>query len=150
MTIRFAHVNLISRCWRSLADFYIAVFGCTEYGPVRDLKGDWVDRLTGFEDAHITGVHLALPGYEGESEPTLEIFSYDEYHNADEKPINGEGYGHIAFAVDDVASCLQRLVEFGGSLVGEHVNSHVKGVGEISVVYARDPEWNIIEIQKWG
>jgi len=150
MNIRFAHVNLIARSWRSLADFYIAVFGCVEYGPIRNLKGEWVDRLSGLEHAHITGVHLALPGYAGGSAPTLEIFSYDEYQGVDEKPINGEGYGHIAFAVDDVAVCLHRLLDMGGSLVGEHVQGHVEGAGEISVVYARDPEGNIIEIQKWG
>ncbi|MCK9547486.1 MAG: VOC family protein [Sphaerochaeta sp.] len=150
MNIRFAHVNLISRSWRSLADFYIAVFDCVEYGPVRDLQGEWVDRLSGLEHAHITGVHLALSGFDPPDGPTLEIFSYDECHQVSEKPINGEGYGHIAFAVDDVPLCIARLLDHGGSLVGEYVHAHVAGAGDISVVYARDPEGNIIEIQRWG
>ena len=33
--IRYAHTNLIAKDWRSLARFYIEVFGCEPAGPER-------------------------------------------------------------------------------------------------------------------
>lgn len=147
--MKFSHVNLIARDWRSLADFYIDVFGCIEKPPVRNLTGAWVDHLTGIPGAHIRGVHLLLPGYT-EDGPTLEIFQYENNTKADDKMINREGFGHIAFAVEDVRQSLQLIVSHGGSLLGEVVDTRIEGAGMISVVYARDPEENIIELQKWS
>jgi len=37
----------------------------------------------------------------------------------------------------------------GGSVIGELIDAEIEGVGEITVVYATDPEGNIIEIQRW-
>ena len=147
--MKFSHVNLIARDWRSLADFYIAVFGCIEKPPVRNLTGAWVDHLTGIPGAHIRGVHLLLPGYT-EDGPTLEIFEYENNTKAGDKMINREGFGHIAFAVEDVQQSLQLIVSHGGSLLGEVIDTRIEGAGMISVVYARDPEENIIELQKWS
>lgn len=63
--------------------------------------------------------------------------------------ITSQGFGHIAFLVDDVEKCLLAIKENGGSAVGEVVKGDIAGVGKIHVVYAKDPEGNIIEIQKW-
>ncbi len=111
----------------------------------------WVDRLTGITDARIRGIHLYLPGYEGVEEgPTLEIFEYGKNKVNGDKAINLEGFGHIAFSVDDVEAKMNLLLEHGGSLLGTLVDGEVDGVGSICLVYARDPEGNIIEIQKWS
>ena len=146
---RFSHVNLSSRNWRALADFYMAVFGCIEKPPVRELDGAWLDALTGMPKARIKGIHLILPGF-GDHGPTLEIFEYHENRVNGDKAINLEGFGHIAFAVEDVDQSVALLLSHGGSLVGEVVSATVAGVGNIAVVYARDPEGNIIELQKWS
>jgi catechol-2,3-dioxygenase len=34
--------------------------------------------------------------------------------------------------------------------VGDVVVTKVKGVGSLRAVYARDPEGNIVELQKWS
>lgn len=149
MKAKFSHVNLISKDWRSLADFYITVFGCKEKPPERDLRGPWVDTLTNLEHAHIKGSHLLLPGY-GEDGPTLEIFTYDTNREHGQKRINSEGLGHIAFSVEDVQACVDQIISHGGSLVGDIVDADIAGVGRISVAYATDPEGNIIEIQRWS
>ncbi len=94
-------------------------------------------------------MHLTLPGF-GPKGPTLEIFEYGENETNRNKAVNAEGFGHIAFAVDDVEECLRRVLEHGGSTVGEVVRGDVAGVGPIHMVYARDPEDNVVEIQKWG
>ena len=148
MKTRFSHVNIISKDWKALADFYIRVFDCRPKPPERDLAGSWVDELTALPDAQIKGIHLLLPGY-GSDGPTIEIFEYGSSHKND-KQINLEGFGHIAFAVENVESKLKQVLENGGSAVGKLINAEIEGVGRISVVYARDPEGNIVELQKWA
>lgn len=149
MKITYAHTNLIAQDWKKLSNFYIEVFDCKPEPPERALAGIWLDELTGIESAHIKGIHLSLPGFE-QPGPTLEIFQYNQTIEDSDKRINKEGFRHIAFSVDDVEACLDRLIKNGGTTVGQVVKGHVAGVGEIHVVYARDPEGNIIEIQKWG
>jgi lactoylglutathione lyase len=148
MKIRYAHTNLIAKNWERLAEFYIVVFGCKMKPPARDLSGEWVDQLTSIPSARIRGAHLSLPGY-AEDGPTLEIFEYAENQANDNRSIHTEGFGHIAFSVEDVDECLKVLLEYGGSTVGNVVKGFVPGVGNIHLVYAKDPEGNIIEIQKW-
>ena len=148
METRFSHVNIICRDWKKLADFYIAVFECKPKPPERKLSGKWVDELTDLSDAAIKGMHLILPGYE-KGGPTLEIFEYNENIDNRGKSINLEGFGHIAFAVDNVEEKLKLLIENGGTTVGKSIDADIDGVGKLTAVYARDPEGNIIEIQKW-
>ena len=148
--MKYTHTNLVARDWRRLADFYIKVFGCTPVLPERDLSGEWLDKAAAMRGAHIRGVHLRLPGH-GDAGPTLEVFQYDEETEADAPAPNSPGYGHIAFAVDDVEATKEAIIVMGGGLVGEVVNVDIPGVGRLKFAYMRDPEGNIIEIQKlWG
>ena len=148
MKTKFSHVNIISKNWKNLAEFYISVFDCRLKPPERDLAGKWVNELSSLSDTRIKGIHLLLPGYEKDG-PTLEIFQYKENIENSSKKINLEGFGHIAFAVEDVQEKLNLLLENGGSAVGRLIDAEIEGVGKITVVYAKDPEGNIIEIQKW-
>jgi predicted enzyme related to lactoylglutathione lyase len=146
--IKYAHTNIITDDWKRLAEFYITVFDCQPLYPERDLRGEWLDRATAIKDANLQGIHLKLPGYD-ESLPTLEIFQYN--HNEDSlKPMaNRKGYGHIAFRVDDVSIILNRVLENGGSRMGEVVETQVSELGTLNFVYARDIDGNIVELQKW-
>jgi len=146
---KFVHTNLIARDWKRLVRFYVEVFGCEPKGPERDLSAAWLDRVTSVPNAHLRGVHLRLPGYEDDG-PTLEIFSYDQLIARELPRANECGLAHIAFAVDDVNQALQTLIASGGATVGEIATAEVKGVGLLHVVYARDPEGNIVELQKWS
>jgi predicted enzyme related to lactoylglutathione lyase len=145
---KYVHTNLIARDWKKLARFYIEVFGCTSTGPERDMSGAWLDEVTSLPGAHLTGVHLRLPGY-GDDGPTLEIFSYDELIESDLPAANQCGFAHIAFGVEDVDEVLQALIAAGGGVVGKVATTDVHGVGKLRVVYARDPEGNIVELQRW-
>jgi predicted enzyme related to lactoylglutathione lyase len=146
--IRYVHTNLVARDWRRLARFYAEVFGCRIEPPERDLKGSWLDRLTSIRGARVRGAHLALPGY-GRNGPTLEIFQYAKSTGPKPLPVDALGIRHLAFSVSDVRRVLASVVKHGGSSVGEIVSARVEGVGTLDVVYARDPEGTIIEIQKW-
>jgi catechol 2,3-dioxygenase-like lactoylglutathione lyase family enzyme len=146
--IKFAHTNLISDDWKRLADFYIKVFGCRPILPERNLFGDWLDKATTIQNAHLRGVHLVLPGYE-DNLPTLEIFQYDANLERPSAAANRKGFGHIAFKVDNVPDVLQTLLENGGAQLGEIVEAEIAGAGTVIFVYAQDIDGNIIELQKW-
>lgn len=145
----FAHINLIARNWRALAAFYESVFDCVPVAPERDISGAWLDKATGVEQARIRGMHLRLPGY-GETGPTLEIFSYDDMPKRSAVLANTPGFTHIAFAVDDVAGYVDKVVNHGGSTVGALTKRCISGAGDIVFQYVADPEGNIIELQSWS
>ena len=104
--------------------------------------------MTSLRNAHLTGVHLRLSGYADDG-PTLEVFSYDQLVDGEMPAANQCGFAHIAFAVDDVDQALQAVIAAGGGTVGKVTTTEVDGVGLLRVVYARDPEGNIVELQKW-
>ena len=146
---KYVHTNLTARDWRKLVRFYCDVFGCIPKLPERDLSGDWLDKLTALSSAHLRGMHLYLPGL-GQEGPTLEIFGYDQMVDGSKAVVNEPGFGHIAFLVDDVHAALQAVLLGGGSSVGGISTTNVAEVGSLTVVYARDPESNIIELQNWS
>jgi predicted enzyme related to lactoylglutathione lyase len=146
---RYRHTNLVARDWRRLAAFYQRVFGCTPVPPERDLQGEWLDRSTGLPGAHLRGVHLRLPGC-GPEGPTLELFEYERSVAQPEPAANRHGWGHLAFAVPDVEAALAAVVAEGGRPLGQVATTEVPGAGRLAVVYARDPEGNVLELQRWG
>ena len=148
MPTRYVHTNLIARDWRALASFYIRLFDCKPVPPERDLSGDWLDAATHVENAHITGMHLRLPGH-GDTGPTLEIFAYDESPDHPDIAANTPGFVHIAFLVDDVEAMSAAVLEAGGSAVGDIGSRDVPGVGKLCFRYLRDPEGNMIELLNW-
>jgi len=152
---RYVHTNLVARDWRTLAAFYERVFGCTPVPPERDLAGPWLDQATGLSGARIRGIHLRLPGY-GDAGPTLELFQYGAQEaGAAQRTAphshapNQPGFGHVAFAVDDVRAACEQIVAAGGGMLGRVVIVDIAGAGTIEFAYATDPEGNIVEVQQW-
>ena len=143
---RYIHTNIIAKDCAKLIDFYKAVLGCKSIGEGRDLRGDWVDRLTGVPGAHIWGEHLCLPGYEADR-PTLEIFQYNKEEVGDPPQINRCGIAHLAFEVDDVEETLDKVLAAGGGRIGEIVRVEYANGRKLVLVYATDIEGNIIELQ---
>jgi len=146
--MKFAHTNIISTNWKELADFYVKTFDCKIVPPIRKQSGGWLEKGTGSENAKLEGAHLLLPGY-GENEPTLEIYQYENIEKQDFVSPNKRGFGHIAFEVESVEIVLETLKRNGGKAFGEIAKRLVANVGEITFIYARDPEGNLIELQSW-
>lgn len=146
---RYAHTNLVAMDWQRLVQFYAQVFGCIPVPPERDLCGEWLDEAVSIPDVHIRGMHLRLPGY-GDTGPTLEIFQYSPELPHATPAANRPGFGHIAFAVDDVEAAREAVLAAGGSDVGKVIHREIPGVGHITFVYMTDPEGNILELQRWG
>ncbi len=145
--VRYIHTNLIARDWRRLSTFYQEVFGCEPVLPERHLEGEWLERGSGVAGARLQGVHLRLPGC-SEQGPTLEIFQYTQNIETPAPAANRSGFGHIAFAVDDVAAAREAVLEAGGSALGTVESVIVEGAGRVTWTYMRDPEGNIIELQR--
>jgi catechol 2,3-dioxygenase-like lactoylglutathione lyase family enzyme len=132
-----------------LAAFYTDVFGCEFVPPERDIRSADLDAATGLHDAHLTGVHLRLPGY-GDSGPTLEIFEYDDIEAHPGVRIDRPGWGHVAFQVPDVPAALEAVAAAGGGQHGATVTMQTKDGRTITWVYATDPDGNIVELQAWS
>lgn len=145
---RYVHTNIIADDANRLIDFYKTVLHCKSIDETRDIRGAWLDGMTGLKDAHIKGEHLLLPGY-GEDHPTLEIFSYDTLKEKIPAEINRPGIAHIAFEVDNVKETLEKIISAGGSTLGELVTTAYPNGLKAVFVYAKDPEGNIIELQSW-
>ena len=88
-----------------------------------------------------------LPGH-GENGPTIEIFGYDVVIGGPPPPPNRVGFTHIAFVVDDVAQARKAVLAAGGRAVGTVESVVVPGAGRITWTYLRDPEGNIVELQR--
>jgi predicted enzyme related to lactoylglutathione lyase len=144
--LRFVHVNLVARDWRRLARFYQEVFGCIPVPPERDYRGSALEAGTAVAGASLRGIHLRLPG---DGSPTLEIFQYEPGIHHPAGPVNRTGFGHIAFATDDVPRMRQTVVEHGGSVVGDVVTLETSDGRRVTWTYVRDPEGNILELQSW-
>jgi predicted enzyme related to lactoylglutathione lyase len=146
---RFGHVNLVADDWRSLAQFYIDVFGCAVVPPERDYSGPDLELGTGVKDASLRGVHLRLPGL-GADGPTLEIYQYGHNEPGFAAMANRRGLGHIAFAVRDVPVAREVVLQAGGSAVGGVVTLQTSDGRRVTWCYVTDPERNIIELQAWS
>jgi predicted enzyme related to lactoylglutathione lyase len=149
LSARYVHTNLIAEDWRRLSAFYQNVFGCTPVPPERDFTGADIDAATGLSGAHLTGIHLRLPGYEGKG-PTLEVFHYDTLAPREPVAVNRPGYGHLAFAVDDVWAAREAVLTAGGKAKGDVVTLQTSDGAKVTWCYATDPEGNVVELQSWS
>jgi predicted enzyme related to lactoylglutathione lyase len=148
MNARYVHTNLIAQDWRSLAAFYQQIFDCTPVPPERDYSGPLLEAGVGFAGAHLTGVHLRLPGYDDVG-PTLEIFSYNLLQERPSTAVNRPGFGHIAFEVEDVAAARGIVLAAGGHAIGAIVTIQPSPERSVTWCYVTDPEGNVIELQSW-
>jgi predicted enzyme related to lactoylglutathione lyase len=145
---RYGHTNLIANDWQRLAAFYRTCFDCVEVPPERHYRGHDLSLGTGVTDAVLDGVHLRLPGF-GDDGPTLEIYQYSSNVHAPPAVANRVGWGHIAFAVDDISTVRDVVLANGGSPVGETVTLQTSDGRRVTWCYLRDPEGNIVELQSW-
>ena len=146
---RYGHTNLIAHDWRLLAGFYERLFGCVPVPPERDYRGPDLERGTAVPGAALRGVHLRLPGH-GTDGPTLEIYTYEPLEDGPLPAVNRPGWGHLAFAVDDVEAARAAVLGNGGGSIGEVVTLETADGRRVTWCYVSDPEGNIVELQSWA
>ena len=146
---RFGHVNLIARDWRSLAEWYVTLFGCEVVPPERDYAGPDLAAGTGVAGAALRGVHLRLPGH-GPTGPTLEIYQFASMPEGLPPQANRPGFQHIAFVVASVVAAREAVLAAGGRAVGSVVTLRTADGRFVTWTYVTDPEDNIVELQSWS
>ena len=146
--MKYVHSNIVSKDWQTLVAFYIQVFECKMILPKRTLSGDWLSKGTAVPNASIKGAHLRLPGYD-KNGPTLEILEYTNIEVSPESLANQTGLGHLAFEVDDIQKVVTKALKFGAKRYGQISQKNIAGLGQLTFVYLKDPEGNIVALQNW-
>lgn len=149
LKIKYVHTNIVAKNWEKLANFYIKVFDCSVAPPIRHYKGKNLVSAVNIKNVTLNGVHLRLPGYT-KIGPTLEIFSYMPGQKKQNRKVNTPGITHLAFEVSDVHKTYNKVIENGGEKVGEIVTLKRSDGKKVTWCYVKDPEGNMIELQKWS
>ncbi len=141
--IRYKHTNLIAKDWRALSGFYQRALNLTAIGQRRDLSASGWDRLTGIPGAHITGEHLKLPG---RGRDAGDLFLRRGAPGC--QGLSRAGFAHIASRWTTYAGrwtgCWRRAAARRARVVSVEYPLDVTA----TFVYAKDPEGNLIELQK--
>lgn len=142
--MKLSHVSLTARDADKLSAFYKGVFGLVERRPPTRLSGDKVFRGNGLPNNDLYTIWLNFPGGTG---PFLEIIEYAETAPRGRPAVNDPGYGHLAFEVCDLTQTIDLVLRFGGALQGK-VTNFGSEVQPYLIVYARDSEGNILELEQ--
>lgn len=108
---------------RSVA-FYTRVLGLTHH------------RTTDYPDG---GFSLAFLGYGGDTEPFLEL----TYNRGVSGYEHGSGYGHMAFAVEDITAACEKIAGLGGKVV--RPPGPMKH-GKTVIAFVEDPDGYRVEL----
>lgn len=142
--MRLAHVSLTARDADRLAQFYRDAFGLVDRRPPKQLFGEYVARGSGLPNANIRSIWLCFPDF---PRPFLEILGYTPPEPVNPRAVNAPGWGHIALAVGDLRATLDGVLRLGGRLQGE-ITTLGGPDRAFEVVYLRDPEGNVIELEQ--
>jgi catechol 2,3-dioxygenase-like lactoylglutathione lyase family enzyme len=140
MILAFAHPGLVVPELDRAREFYERMFGFQVIGQEGWQDNPTVDRGIGSSGSASRGYTMA--GHNC----FLELFEFSapEQEGPDPGALgpHEQGVRHLAFYVDDCRAEYQRLLDLGGTTLGEPVGSDEAGY----VVYCRDPFGNIIEL----
>ncbi len=95
-------------------------------------------------DSDIYSVWLQLPG---SKRPFLEIMEYQNTVERQVPAVNEPGFAHLAFEVGDLQALIEIVLRSEGSLQGEVTNFGTRDQPHF-IVYVRDPEGNILELEQ--
>ncbi|MCC5970785.1 MAG: VOC family protein [Pararhodobacter sp.] len=142
--MKLAHINLVARDANTLAAFYVDVFKCEHLRQPRRLSGENVSRGNGLPNSEIYSIWLKFPG---SAAPFLEVHEHKVTTARKLPKVNEPGFGHLSFQTDDISAALSAVIEAGGTQLGEITDLGSAGKPFL-VVYARDPEGNILELEQ--
>lgn len=142
--MKLLHVSLTARDADKLSAFYKGVFGFVDRRAPKRLSGETISRGNGLPDNDIYSIWLHLPADNG---PFLEILEYAKAAKRGLPAVNDPGYGHLAFEVRDLNQTIEDVLRLGGALQGKVTNFGTKERPYL-IVYARDSEGNILELEQ--
>jgi len=127
-----------------MVEFYTRLLGL-KLKRTFEIESEEFRKGIGVEDAKAKGVHLMVP----DSNVEIELIQFDQSENEETSVANMTGYRHIAFIVDDLEKSFETLKENGIEFVSEPITvTEPESVRGFQFVYFRDPEGNIVELNK--
>ena len=142
--MKLAHINLVARDADALAAFYMNVLKCEPLREPRMLSGEKVSRGNGIANCEIYTIWLKFPALD---RPFLEIHEHKITHDRSQPRVNEPGFGHLSFQMEDICFALSKIIQAGGSQIGEITDFGTKDKPYL-IAYARDPEGNILELEQ--
>ncbi len=143
---RFRHVAIIVEDLDRMVEFYTRVLGL-ELKRDFEIESEEFRKGIGIKDAKARGAHLMVP----DSNVEIELFQFIDNQSVREKTsiANMIGYRHMAFIVDDLDKTVEILKGNGVEFFSEPITvNEPESVRGFRFVYFRDPEGNIIELNK--
>lgn len=144
--MQFDQVKIFARDANRLVIFYQNAMGCRLLSPVTDFADEALARGLGAPGERVRLAFLGLPGIE--EGPILELYQFTTGGPSD-WPYQ-PGQGHLAFQVADLGEAAERVVEEGGSCLGEVVTWRAPSGNLATFVFMRDPEGNVIDLWARG
>lgn len=144
MLKRVDHVNVVVNDLCAAVSFF-KLLGFKE-GDSSKLEGEWISKIVGLENVSADYVSLGIEG----AETTVELIKYyspqiDNQQN--QNSANLQGIRHIAFAVDDIESVMERLSNNNVDFFSEIIKYPKTGK---KLVYFYGPEGIILELAQYS
>ncbi len=143
---RFRHVAIVVEDLDRMVEFYTGVLGL-KLKRNFDIESEEFRKGIGIKDAKARGAHLMVP----DSNVEIELFQFidNQCEKGKTSVANMIGYRHMAFIVDDLEKAVEILKENGVEFFSEPITvNEPESVRGFRFVYFRDPEGNIIELNK--
>lgn len=144
--MKLKHICLVARDAEMLAAFYRAVFDCKVKRDAKIIPAELVERGTEVKNSDVTSIWLSFSDCD---RPFLEILQFNTPPEPKLTAVNTPGFGHLSFQVDDILSTLKSVLAHGGSQIGE-LTTLKAGNRDIKILFVRDPEGNILELEEGG
>lgn len=132
------HIGLVVSDFEKMINFYQNLG--FKFIETNVESGPYIDKLVGLEGACIKTTKLRYNEHF-----VIELLKYAKPYEMD--VVNHQpyaiGFSHIALTVDSITQISQIVVNGGGKIVGP---IQFSPDGNVKVVYAKDPEGNIIEL----
>ncbi|MER2030138.1 MAG: VOC family protein [Solibacillus sp.] len=128
------HVGIIVNDLTAVKEFFIE-FGLEVLGE-GEVDGKWAERIIGFTDVKATIVLLGM----SDGQANLELVKF--HTDSEIESIQQSSKNHIAFAVDDIESIVDKLNKKGGEIISEIENYN----NLYKLCFVQGPEGIILEL----
>jgi len=142
----FRHIGIIVKDLNKMIDFYTTVLGFNVKRAIEIQSEDFRKGIA-IPNAKAKGAHLTHPNLSME----IEFFEFYENQNINPAPDipNMPGLRHIAFIVEDLEGCYNALKNNNIEFFSEPITiKEPADVAGFQFIYFKDPEGNIIELNK--
>lgn len=142
---RIRHISIATTNMDRAVKFYSTLLETKNprrAGRLVKLKGEKVDKISGFDNAELEMAWFQVRNLELE---LIQYYNPAPSEVAEPRPIDALGYNMIVFDVVDLAKAREKLIAAGGSIVAESTR-----FDEGNILFARDLDGNLLGFQTFS